>query len=186
MGKFESSLIVFRIWSYCTVSLQIVFYFCIWLYCTVSLRIVFCLCSCWFVLELVFSSTVCLAVLSLLGSICLKYVNRFLFGVSRSKILHCSLLQATASTEREWISLAPPISVDDPFFEDNMFWVCCVDFDIICRFSVPSVEFVSYFFDIDLCFTAWNTEEAIKFIVCGVVFDKGRGVSTLVIKSDPS
>ena len=79
-----------RIWSYCTVPLQIVFYFYIWLYCTVSVYMVFYLWSCWFVLELVFSSTVCLAVLNLLGSICLEYVNRFLFGVSRSKILHCS------------------------------------------------------------------------------------------------
>ena len=36
MSKCESSLILFRIQSYCTVSLQIVFYFYIWLYCTVS------------------------------------------------------------------------------------------------------------------------------------------------------
>ena len=71
---------------------------------------VFCLCSCWFELEAVVSSTVCVVVLSLLGSLCLKHVNRLLFGVSRSEILHCSVLQAISSMKCEWISLAPLIS----------------------------------------------------------------------------
>ena len=51
MGKCESSLILFCIWSSCTVSLPKQFCFCIWLYCTIFVRMVFCLCS-WDVLGL--------------------------------------------------------------------------------------------------------------------------------------
>ena len=136
-------------------------------------------------MELAVSSNVCLAVLNLLGSICLEYVNRFLFQVSRSKILHCFLLHAIASTEREWIVLAPPISVDGSFFENSLL-LCYVDFDIVCGSPVPSVGSVLCSFGIGLCFAALTTKEAIHYILYCVVFGKGRGVSVLVIKSGPS
>ena len=109
----------------------------------------FCVCSCWFVLELVVSSTVCLAVLNLLEIICLEYVNRLLFAISRSKILHYSELQPIASTEREWILLAPPISGDVSFFE-SMFLLYCGDLDIVYGLSVPSIGSISCPFGIDL------------------------------------
>ena len=115
--------------------------------------IFFCLYSCWYVFELIVSSTVFLSVLNILRSICLEHVNRFLVGLSRSKILHRSLLQTVTSTERKWISLAPPISLDDSFFE-TMFLLCCVNFNIACRLTVPSEISVSCSFGINLCFAA--------------------------------
>lgn len=145
----------------------------------------FCVCSCWFVLELVVSSTVCLAVLNLLEIICLEYVNRLLFAISRSKILHYSELQPIASTEREWILLAPPISGDVSFFE-SMFLLYCGDLDIVYGLSVPSIGSISCPFGIDLWFAAGTTEEAINCILCGVGLDKDNGISVLVINSDPS